>query len=96
MILTPKYLRELRRYLRKSMDGIQDVVDVIGKIDADQVRRLKDIIRNIRAEVDEIDRGENGGRIMNRRNKKTARASCASRFAYPRARERPCIAIGAC
>jgi hypothetical protein len=56
MSLTPKSLRELRRYLRGASDGLQDTADLIGTDDREQQRRLRGIAREIESEIAEIDR----------------------------------------
>jgi hypothetical protein len=65
MSLSPKDLRELRRYLRSAEDNIEDVIDLIGPSDRDQARRLREINRELQFEIAEIDRkigrGSNGG-----------------------------------
>jgi hypothetical protein len=65
MTLTPKDLRDVRRYLRAASDNIEDTADLIGTSDKDQQRRLRAITRNIESEIDEIDRkisaAEDGG-----------------------------------
>ena len=65
MSISPKGLRELRRYLRAASDNVADTGDLIGAADKEQQRRLRAIERNIEAEIAEIDRkitqAENGG-----------------------------------
>jgi hypothetical protein len=54
MSLTPKDLREMRRWLRASEDNLHDVADLAD--DKEQRRRLREIARNIEDEIRVLDR----------------------------------------
>jgi hypothetical protein len=56
MSLTPKDLRDVRRYLRSAEDNVEDVIDLIASSDREQGRRLRAIVRELQNEIGEIDR----------------------------------------
>jgi hypothetical protein len=56
MTLSPKSLRDLRRWLRSASDNCEDAADLIGSADKQQQKRLRELTRNLEAEIAEIDR----------------------------------------
>jgi hypothetical protein len=54
--LPAQQLRELRRWLRAAVDNVADVGDCVGPIDREQQRRLRELVREIEAEIAELDK----------------------------------------